>query len=107
SAFWSQAMRAYLGVSLIMQGQLDEGMPLLDASMAIYVEIRLHTNRATWLGARAEALARFSDRLDEAEQSLAAAHQALVEDGEFYAEPIVLAAEGAVRAAQGDKEGAA
>ena len=88
-----------------MQGNLDEGLPLLDGSIAKYVELRLHTNRATWMGARAEGLAR-AGRIEEARPSLAAAQQALVTDGEAYAEPIVLAAEGAVLAAEGDTSGA-
>jgi hypothetical protein len=105
SAFWSEAMRAYLGVALIMQGDLDEGLPLLDAALARYVEIRLHTNRATWVAARAQGLAA-AGRVDEAEKSLAEAQHALVADGEHYATPIVQTAEAAVALARDDRAGA-
>ena len=101
SAFWSVANRAYLGVAVLLQGRLDEGLPMLDEAMGRYVAMGLRTNRTTWLAGRAEALAA-AGRAEEAAVALADAEAAMEADGERYGHPLVLAAEAAVRAARGE-----
>jgi DNA-binding SARP family transcriptional activator len=103
-AFWGWAGRCYLGAALSLQGDLDNGLPLLDDAWANYTAMGLRTNGVTLLASRAQALAE-AGRLEEARTSLAAARHELDTYQERYAEPTLLLAEAVMRHALGDDAG--
>ena len=100
-AFWGMAGRCYLGAALTLQGNLDEGLPLLDEAWARYTAMGLRTNGVTLLACRAQALAQ-AGRLEEAAASLADCRRELETYNERYAEPTLLLADAVLRHARGD-----
>jgi DNA-binding SARP family transcriptional activator/tetratricopeptide (TPR) repeat protein len=100
-AFWSTAGQAYLGATLALQGNLDDGLPLLDRAWASYTAMGLRTNGVTLLASRTQALAQ-AGRLEAATASLAEARRELATYQERYAEPTLLLAEAVLRHARGD-----
>jgi DNA-binding SARP family transcriptional activator/tetratricopeptide (TPR) repeat protein len=105
SAFWSMALRAYLGAALCRQGHLDEGLAVLDDAWARYTAMGLRTNGVTLLSSRAQGLAE-AGRLPEAETSLADARREFERYSETFAEPTLLMAEAAVHHARGETDAA-
>jgi DNA-binding SARP family transcriptional activator len=101
-AFWGMAGRCYLGAALALQGNLEEGLPLLDEAWARYTAMGLRTNGVTLLASRAQALAQ-AGRLEEAAAALDAGRRELTTYKERYAEPTLLLADAVVRHARGDE----
>ena len=100
-AFWGMAGRCYLGAALALQGNLDEGLPLLDEAWGHYTAIGLRTNGVTLLASRAQALAQ-AGRLEEAAASLADGRRELATYKERYAEPTLLLADAVLRHARSE-----
>lgn len=100
-AFWHMAGRCYLGATLALQGDLDQGLPLLDEAWGRYTAIGLRTNGVTLLASRTQALAQ-AGRLEAAAESLADAQKELATYQERYAEPVLLLAEAVLRHARAE-----
>ena len=100
-AFWGMAGRCYLGATLALQGNLEEGLPMLDEAWGRYTAMGLRTNGVTLLASRAQALAQ-AGRLEEAAASLEDARQELETYNERYAEPTLLLADAVLRHARGE-----
>lgn len=100
-AFWGSAGRCYLGAALALQGNLDEGLPLLEEAWAHYTAMGLRTDGVTLLASRAMALAE-AGRLDEATTSLQEARGELDAYQERHAEPTLVLADAVLRHARGD-----
>jgi DNA-binding SARP family transcriptional activator len=103
-AFWGTAGRAYLGAALALQGNIDEGLPLLEEAWGQYTAMGLRTNGVTLLASRAQALAQ-AGRVEAAATSLAEAQAELATYREMYAEPALLLAEAVLGHARGDDPG--
>ena len=101
-AFWGMAGRCYLGATLALQGNLDEGLPLLDEAWGHYTAMGLRTNGVTLVASRAQALAE-AGRLQEAAASLDDGRRELATYKERYAEPSLLLADAVLRHARGDE----
>jgi len=101
-AFWGMAGRCYLGATLALQGNLDEGLPLLDEAWSRYTAMGLRTNGVTLLASRAQALAQ-AGRLEEATGALDDGRRELETYKERYAEPTLLLADAILRHARGDE----
>jgi tetratricopeptide (TPR) repeat protein len=99
--FWHTAGQAYLGAALALQGDLDQGLSLLEEAWARYTAVGLRVNGVTLLASRAQALAQ-AGRLDDAVAALADAQRELAAYDERYAEPALLLAEAVVLDAQGE-----
>ncbi len=97
--FWGSAARCYLGAGLCLQGDLDEGLPILDRAWATYTGMGQRTNGVTLLATRAQALAE-AGRLDESADTLADARQELAVYRERYAEPVLLLADAVLQHAR-------
>ncbi|HJV08905.1 MAG TPA: hypothetical protein VJ653_04465, partial [Acidimicrobiales bacterium] len=100
-AFWGLAGRCYLGAAMALQGDLDEGLAVLDEAWAAYTGMGLRTNGVTLLASRSLALTQ-AGRLDEASASLADACRELETYQELYAEPAMLLADAVLCHARGD-----
>jgi DNA-binding SARP family transcriptional activator len=100
-AFWGMAGRCYLGATLALEGNLEEGLPLLDEAWGRYTAMGLRTNGVTLLASRAQALAE-AGRLEEAAASLEDGRRELETYNERYAEPTLLLADAVLRHARGD-----
>jgi tetratricopeptide (TPR) repeat protein len=101
-AFWGQAGRCYLGAALALQGNLHEGLALLDDAWGRYTAMGLRTNGVTLLASRAQALAQVG-RLEEAAAALDDGQRELATYKERYAEPTLLLADAVLRHARGDE----
>jgi tetratricopeptide (TPR) repeat protein len=102
-AFWGMAGRCYLGAALALQGNLEEGLPLLDEAWARYTAMGLRTNGVTLLASRAMAVTQ-AGRLDEAAATLEQAQRELDTYQERYAEPTLLLAVAMLLHARGADE---
>lgn len=101
-AFWGLAGRCYLGAALALQGNLDEGLGMLDEAWGRYTAMGLRTNGVTLLASRAQALAE-AGRLEEAAAALDDGRRELATYQERYAEPTLLLADAVLRHARGDE----
>jgi hypothetical protein len=99
--FWGTSLQAYLGAALVLAGDLDEGLPVLDAGLARYLAVGVRTNSVVFFATRTAGLAA-AGRGDEAAEALAATERELATYGERYAEPLVAEARALVAHARGD-----
>jgi DNA-binding SARP family transcriptional activator/tetratricopeptide (TPR) repeat protein len=101
--FWGVAAALYLGAARCLQGDLDEGLPLLDDAWARYTATGQRTNGVTVLAARAQGLAA-AGRVEQAAGALDAGRRELEIYGEHFAEPALLIAEATLHHARGDRD---
>jgi DNA-binding SARP family transcriptional activator len=99
-SFWSSSADVYTAVSLLRDGDLEAGLPLLAQGKERMRDTGARTMMAGAFSSAAEALAA-AGALDEARRVLADAQHVLVEGGERAYEPTVVLAEAAVLRAEG------
>lgn len=100
-SFWSSSAELYTAVSLLRDGDLAQGLPLLARAKARMHKAGARTTAAGAFASAAEALAA-AGALGEARRVLDDAREALVERREPAYEPAVALAEAHVLRAEGD-----
>jgi tetratricopeptide (TPR) repeat protein len=104
-SFWSSSAEVYTAVSLLKDGDLAQGLPLLARGKARMRETGARTMMAGAFASAAEALAA-AGALDDARRVLRDAQEVLVEGGERAYEPAVALAGAHLLRAEGDRAGA-
>jgi DNA-binding SARP family transcriptional activator len=101
-SFWGRGLQGYLAAALILQGRIDEGLPMMDAAIDRFIEAGGRTGVVVYKAARATALA-VAAQIDAAADAVAVAYRELEAYGERFAEPLVLEADAHLRHVRGDE----
>jgi predicted ATPase len=101
SAFWSMAVRCYLGATIALRGDLDAGFAIFDPAWQRYTGQGMRTNCLAFLSCRAQALLQ-AGQLEQADQVLEEARRELALYDERYAEPLLRQAEASLAALRGN-----
>jgi DNA-binding SARP family transcriptional activator len=100
-SFWGRGLHGYLAAALILQGRIDEGLPMIETAIERFIEAGGRTGVVVYRAARAAGLAT-AGRIDAAAEAVAATYGELEAYGERFAEPIVLEADAHMRHVRGD-----
>ena len=100
-SFWGRGLHGYLAAALILQGRIDEGLPMIDVAIDRFIEAGGRTGVVVYMATRAAGLAA-AGQVDTAVDAVSTAYRELEAYGERFAEPLVLEADAHMCHARGD-----